>query len=67
MASIIGEANIRLYQLKCLKVALETRIKLNGKFRLTRADYMGTARALGYKGRTAKALLADLLAKNPGL
>ena len=63
MSVIATESQIRLYQLKCLKVALETHIKFNGQFRLTRADYMGTARALGYKGRTAKALLADLLAK----
>lgn len=64
---IVGEQNTRMFQLVCLKKALETHVKFNGKFRLSRQDYLGLARSLGYKGRTAKALLADLIAKNPDL
>jgi len=64
---IVGEENTRKFQLICLKKALECHVKFNGKFRMSRLDYLGLARNLGYKGRTAKALLADLVAKNPDL
>lgn len=67
MSMITGQENIARFQLKSLKMALETHVKFNGQFRLTGADYLGLARHLGYKGRTAKALLADLVAKNPDL
>ena len=62
---IEGAENINNFQLVCLKRALETHVKFNGQFRLTRADYLGLARQMGFKGRTAKALLADLVAKHP--
>ena len=63
---IEGEA-IRRYQLMCIVGALRFHVASKGKKRLTRGDYMGTARVLGYVGRTAKSLLADILAKNPDI
>jgi hypothetical protein len=47
--------------------ALQIHVLTGGQMRLTRADYIGLARNLGYKGRTAKSLLADIISKNPDL
>jgi hypothetical protein len=67
MSSMITGQQIDVLRLKTLKMALETHVRFKGQFRMTRVDYLGLARQLGYKGRTAKALLADLVAKNPDL
>jgi len=64
---IKGEENTRRYQLVVLVKALQIHVLSGGRMRLTRADYIGLARNLGYKGRTAKSLLADILSKNPDL
>jgi hypothetical protein len=64
---IKGEENTRRYQLVVLVKALQIHVLTGGQMRLTRADYIGLARNLGYKGRTAKSLLADILSKNPDL
>ena len=63
---VITGDQIPAYRLKCLVIALETHVKFGGKLRV-KGDYMGCARRLGYVGRTAKALLADIISKNPGI
>ena len=63
----ITGSDIEVYRLKCLVVALKVHIESNGKVRVTKDDYMKFARKIGYVGRTAKALLADIISKNPGI
>ena len=64
---VIEGEQTRRYQLVVLVKALQIHVLTGGQMRLTRANYIGLARKLGYKGRTAKALLADILSKNPEL
>jgi hypothetical protein len=63
--TITGE-HIQLYKLvllyRGLKLQAETGMKLSGKFSTTKV-----AQQMGFKGRTAKALLADMEKKYPML
>jgi len=63
--TITGE-HIQLYKLvllhRGLKLQAETGMKLSGKFSTTKV-----AQSMGFKGRTAKALLADMEKKYPML
>ena len=67
MSSMIVGDDIFRYRLICLAKALQIHVNTGGKLRLTRVNYIKVARSLGYRGRTAKALLQDILSKHPEL
>jgi hypothetical protein len=65
-ATVLTGEHINLFRLRMvyqgLKLQAETGMKLSGKFSTTKV-----ARSMGFKGRTAKALLADMEKKYPML
>jgi hypothetical protein len=60
-----GPDGVALYRLITLKHALKMQATTGMK--MTRISAVACAKRLGFKGRTAKALLADLLSKHPEL
>lgn len=63
--SFTGEDGVSVFRLVMLHSAL--RLQANTGMKASRISAVTCARNLGYKGRTAKALLADIESKHPEL
>lgn len=57
--------DIDVFALRMLYIGL--RFEANSGMKISRVSAVKAAKARGYKGRTAKALLADMIAKHPEL
>lgn len=63
--SFTGEDGVSLFRLVTLHSAL--RLQANTGMKASRISAVTCAKRLGYKGRTAKALLDDMESKHPEL
>lgn len=63
--SFIGEDGVGLFRLLTLRSALK--LQATTGMKASRISAVACAKRLGYQGRTAKALLADLERKHPEL
>ena len=62
-----GPDGVALYRLITLKAALKMQATTLQPLTMTRISAVACAKRLGFKGRTAASLLADLLSKHPEL
>lgn len=65
--SITGADGMELYRRITLYHALRLQVMTGGRMRATRISAVACAKRLGYAGRTAAALLADMERKHPEL
>lgn len=65
MVTFSGPDGVGLYRLILLKQALH--LQATTRMKMSRISAVACAKRLGFKGRTAKTLLADLLSKHPEL
>lgn len=65
MVSYTGEDGVALFRLITLRAAL--RLQATTGMKMCRVSAVACAQRLGFKGRTAAQLLADLEAKHPEL
>jgi hypothetical protein len=65
MVTITGQENIEAFALRMLYIGLKFEARSGMKMGAISA--VKAAKAKGYKGRTAKALIADMLQKHPEL
>jgi hypothetical protein len=65
MTTITGQENIEAFTLRVIYIGLK--FEARSGMKVSRISAVKAAKAKGYKGRTAKSLLADMEKKHPEL